>query len=87
MRPKAVLHALELFHALDALGLGLAVHEARECSAEFFSAGPVGHPTETRAVPVDLASFRVEGCTVAGLFFAFSFGRGGESVGGRSGVF
>lgn len=57
---EALLHAAELVDAIDALGLGLGVDKAREGRLEVLAAGPVGHAAEARAVPVDLARFRVE---------------------------
>lgn len=53
--PEAVLHGLELLHAVDTLWLFLREYEARECLAELHAARPVCHPTEAWAVPVDLA--------------------------------
>jgi hypothetical protein len=59
---------LELLNAVNALGLLLGVDEAAERSLEVLSAWPVGHATEARAVPVDLASLRVECGLLASLF-------------------
>lgn len=59
---------IELLNAVDSLGLLLGVHEAAEGSLEVFSAWAVGHTSETPAVPVDLASLRVE-CGLLASFF------------------
>ena len=76
MRPETLLHAFELLHALNTLRLRIGVDETAESGAELLPAWSVGHTTKTRAVPVDLAGFGVESCTVAGTFFTFSVGVG-----------
>lgn len=53
-------YSLELLNAVNTLGLLRGVHEAAECRLEFLSARAVGHATQARAIPVDLASLRVE---------------------------
>lgn len=66
--PNPSRNILELLNAVDALGLLLGKHEAAEGSLEVFSAWTVGHTSETRAVPVNLAGFRVE-CGLLASFF------------------
>lgn len=70
---------LELLNAVNALGFLLGVHEAAEGTLEVLSAGSVCHATKTRAVPVDLASLRVECGLLASLIL--------ELLGLRSGPF
>jgi hypothetical protein len=60
---------LELLDAVHALRLLLREHEAAESSLELLSTRAMGHTTQARAVPVDLASLGVESALLAGLLF------------------
>ena len=60
MLPEALLHGLELLHAVDTLRVRLGEDKTRERFAELHTARPVRHTAETWAVPVDLARLRVE---------------------------
>jgi hypothetical protein len=60
---------LELVNAVHALGLLIREDEAAECRLELLSTRAVGHATQTRAVPVDLASLGVESTLLASLLF------------------
>lgn len=60
-------NVLELLNAIDALGLLVRVHEAGECCPELLSARAVGHTAQAWAVPVDLASLRIESGRLWGL--------------------
>ena len=60
MLPEALLHGLELLHAVDALRLRFREDEARKCFTELHPARAMCHTTKARAVPVDLASLRVK---------------------------
>jgi hypothetical protein len=51
---------LELVNALHALGLFCGEDEAAERGLELLSTRSVGHAAEAWAIPVDLASLRVE---------------------------
>lgn len=53
-------YSLELLNTFNTLGFLLRVDEAAKRRLELLSARSVGHATQTRAVPVDLAGFRVE---------------------------
>jgi hypothetical protein len=59
MSAEAVLHPLEFFYALNALGLALRVNEAGERFPELRTTWAVSHPTKAGAIPVDLACDRV----------------------------
>jgi hypothetical protein len=69
MPAEAVLHALELGDALDALWLGLAKDEAGEGQLELFAARPVGHAAQARTVPVDRVGLGIEGRLLRGFGF------------------
>ena len=58
--PEALLHGLELLHAVDTLRVRLGEDKTRERFAELHTARPVRHTAETWAVPVDLARLGVE---------------------------
>lgn len=62
-------HALELINTIHPLGLLLGVNKAAKSCLELLAARPVGHATQTRAVPVNLAGLRVERCFLACFFF------------------
>ena len=60
MLPKTILHRLELFYAVNAFGVLLREHEAREGLPELHPTGTVCHPAKAGTVPVDLPSSGVE---------------------------
>lgn len=95
MSSEAILHSLELFHTIDALGFLLAVYEARERLPELGTARTVSHATQARAIPVDFSRDRIERGRSSVLFLLLALwcgftldgrGRGGSSfVGDRNG--
>jgi hypothetical protein len=58
---EAVLHPLELVNAIDALRVFGRVDEAGEGGLELLAARSLSHAAEARAVPVDLARYRIVG--------------------------
>src|SRR5690349_23643106 len=73
---EAVLHRLELVYAVDSFRLSFGVDETREGCLELLAAWAVRHATETRAIPVDLASLGVVGrlLSLSGLLFRLLYG-------------
>jgi hypothetical protein len=57
--PEAILHGLELLHAVNALGFLFREHETRESLPELHTAGSMGHSPQTRTIPVDFSSFGI----------------------------
>lgn len=66
---EAILHRLELFDAINTLGILLRKHETGKRLAELHAARTVGHPTETRTVPVNFPGHGVKR-TPRGRFFS-----------------
>lgn len=60
------MYLLELVNAVHALGLGVRVDEATERGLELFTTWSVGHASQARAIPVDLARLWVEGALLTG---------------------
>ena len=59
MLPEAILHGLELLHAINTLGLLFREHKTRESLPELHPAGSVSHSPQARTIPIDFSSFGV----------------------------
>lgn len=60
---------LELLDAVHALGLLGAEYEAAKRRFEFLATRPVGHASQARAIPIDLARLWVERALLSRLLF------------------
>ena len=59
MLPEAILHSLELLHAVNTLGLLFREYETRKSLPELHTAGSMCHSPQTRTIPVYFSSFGI----------------------------